>query len=62
MNINDAQEILTVAEVAELLKVDPQTIKRYIKQGKLKAAHLSLGTIRILKSDIMFLFKGESNE
>ena len=59
MNINDAPEVLTIEEVANLLRVDPQSIKNYIKSGKIKAAHPSKRLIRILKKDILFLFNGE---
>ena len=62
MNINEAPEVLTVKEVAEFLKVDPLTIKHYIRDGKIPAAHLSKRLIRILKKDIMYLFQGEKNE
>lgn len=33
-------EVYTVQEVAEKLKVDPETIRRYINDGKLKASKL----------------------
>lgn len=34
------EELLTVAEVAHLLKVDATTVRRWIKQGILKAVDL----------------------
>lgn len=37
----DEERLLTVAEVAEVLRVDEQTVRRWIRQGRL-AAH-SLG-------------------
>lgn len=61
LNINTAPEILTTTEVAELLGVNPQTIKRYIQAGKMKAVRLpdeNGRVIRIFKKDIMYLFGG----
>lgn len=60
LNVNEASEVLTIKEAAELLKVDEQSIKNYIKSGTLPAAHLSKRLIRILKKDILFLF-GDKN-
>lgn len=49
-------EILTPQEVADLLKIDTQTVKRYIKENRIKAVYLSSHVIRILKKDIEYLF------
>ena len=53
---NDIKEVryLSVKEVSAILKVDPQTIKRWIRMGKLKAFKAgSIGSSRykILESD-----------
>ena len=53
---NDIKEVryLSVKEVSAILKVDPQTIKRWIRTGKLKAFKAgSIGSSRykILESD-----------
>jgi excisionase family DNA binding protein len=56
----NSQEVFTMKEVAELLKVDLQTVKRYIKQGKLKAITLSPHVIRILRSEIDYLLGKEA--
>ena len=52
------QELLTVQEVAEMLKVEDQTIRRYIKEGKIKAIKLSNRLLRIHRSEIEYLFGG----
>lgn len=49
-------DVLTINEVAEILRVDPITIRRYIKQGKIPAVTLSRQIVRILRKDIEFLF------
>lgn len=45
----------TYQEVAELLRVDYQTIAAYVKQGKLKAVRLPGGRPRILTTEIDYL-------
>jgi len=52
-------DVLTVQEVADLLRVDQGTIRRYIRAGKLPAHKVSERIIRILKRDILFLLKEE---
>lgn len=44
------EEFYTVFEAARSLKVHPITIRRYIREGKLKAVR-AVGNIRISKSD-----------
>ena len=55
--IDKNNNFFTVQEVAELLRVDHKTIRRYIKQGKIKAYKLSTQTIRIPRSEIEYLLK-----
>ena len=51
-------ELFTVKEVAKMFKCDPQTIRRYINEGLLKAVRLK-GEYRISREDIdAFLEKG----
>jgi excisionase family DNA binding protein len=45
-------EFLTVAEVAELLKLNQQTIRPWIDRGKLPAARLGERRVRIKRSDL----------
>lgn len=51
-------EYLTVPDVAELLQVNPQTVRRWIWKGKLPHVKVG-GTVRIPKSglDSMITFK-----
>ena len=46
------EELLTVEEVARILKVRRETIRRYIKNGYLKAVTLPGGDYRLRESDI----------
>jgi len=51
-------EFLTVAEVAELLKLNPQTVRNWIDAGKLPAIHAGR-RVRIMRSDLeRFLEEG----
>ena len=45
------EEFLTVAAVAELLKLNKQTVRNWIDQGSLKAFHVGR-RVRILRSDL----------
>ena len=51
------EELLTVHEAARLFKVNPQTIYRYIKSGKLKAFKATRKAIRIRKKDFQSFVK-----
>lgn len=44
-------EVYTVQEVAEKLKVDPETIRRYIKDGTMQASKLG-NRYRITEEDL----------
>ena len=47
------EEYWTVAEVAARLKVDPETVRRWIRSGELKAVPLGHRTgYRITESDL----------
>ena len=41
----DAEALLTPAEVATMFRVDPKTVTRWAKSGKLKDAQKGLGTV-----------------
>lgn len=45
-------ELLTIAEAAELVKVDPSTIRRWIKSGRLHALRPGPRTVRLRRSEI----------
>ena len=45
------EELLTIHEIARIFKVDPATIRRYIKAGQLRAFKTTRKTIRVTKKD-----------
>ncbi len=56
ISIADLPDLLTVREVAELLRVSPLTIKRWGKRGKLPAIRInSRGDRRYKKEAIYYL-------
>ena len=46
------QRLYTSDEVASLLQVDPESVRRYVRSGKLKAVKLGGKFIRIDKADL----------
>lgn len=64
VKLEDLPDLLTVREVAELLRVSPLTIKRWGKRGKLPAIRInSRGDRRYKKEAVLWLLgmqeKGE---
>ena len=56
VSIEDLPDLLTVREVAELLRVSPLTIKRWGKRGKLPAIRInSRGDRRYKKEAVLYL-------
>jgi len=56
LSLNDLPDLLTVKEVAELLRVSPLTIKRWGKRGKLPAIRInSRGDRRYRKEQVLWL-------
>lgn len=56
LSINNLPDLLTVREVANILRVSPLTIKRWGKRGKLPAIRInSRGDRRYKKEAIMWL-------
>jgi excisionase family DNA binding protein len=49
---NSSQRFYTTDEVAKLLQVDPETVRRYVRQGGLRAVKLGGKFIRIDKADL----------
>lgn len=45
-------EPLTIAEAAELVKVDPSTIRRWITSGRHRALRLGPRTVRVRRADL----------
>lgn len=48
--MKEIEKLLTINEVAKILRVHPRTINRYIESGRLKAS--KLGVWRIKQSDL----------
>lgn len=56
-------EFLTVAEIAETLKLNPQTIRNWIDQGDLPAVRVGKRRVRIKRTDLdAFIASGSSSE
>lgn len=56
ISISELPDLLTVREVAELLRVSPLTIKRWGKRGKLPAIRInSRGDRRYKKEAVLYL-------
>lgn len=56
LKLDDLPDLLTVKEVAEILRVSPLTIKRWGKRGKLPAIRInSRGDRRYRKSAVLSL-------
>lgn len=56
LKLEDLPDLLTVREVAEILRVSPLTIKRWGKRGKLPAIRInSRGDRRYRKESILWL-------
>lgn len=56
IDINDLPDLLTVREVAELLRVSPLTVKRWGKRGKLPAIRInSRGDRRYRKEAVLWM-------
>jgi len=56
---NKTDKLLTIEEVAEILRVSTRTIVRYIESGKLKAS--KIGVWRIKQSDLDAFLEKTSN-
>ena len=53
-------KLLTIEEVADILRVSTRTIVRYIESGKLKAS--KIGVWRIKESDVHLFLEKTSNK
>ena len=53
-------KLLTIEEVAEILRVSTRTVIRYIDSGKLKASEI--GVWRIKQSDVDVFLENTSNQ
>ena len=55
----DAEPLLTPAEVAALFRVDPKTVTRWAKAGKLSAIRTLGGHRRYRESEVRALLQGQ---
>ncbi|MEI8083123.1 MAG: BldC family transcriptional regulator, partial [Actinomycetes bacterium] len=55
---NDAEPLLTPAEVAAMFRVDPKTVTRWAKAGKLSSVRTLGGHRRYLASEVKRLLEG----
>ncbi len=63
IDINNLPDLLTVGEVAELLRVSPLTIKRWGKRGKLPPIRInSRGDRRYKKEAILYMLGMQVDE
>ncbi len=63
LKLEDLPDLLTVREVADLLRVSPLTIKRWGKRGKLPAIRInSRGDRRYKKEAVLWLLGMQSKE
>ena len=61
-NINRESEVfLTPSEVASLFRVDPKTVTRWAKAGKLTAIRTLGGHRRYRQSEVLGLLKANQN-
>lgn len=51
---NQEKAWMTVGEVADLLKVNPSTVRRWIAQGVLKAVRIGKTTLRVDLSSLQY--------
>lgn len=59
MQPSSIDQLLTPAEVAAILFVDPKTVTRWARAGKLDAIRTPGGHRRYLKSDVLAIMRGQ---
>lgn len=59
---NPDEELLTPSEVAKLFRVDPKTVTRWAKAGKLSSIRTLGGHRRYRASEVHALLNGQSAE
>ena len=57
----DSETLLTPAEVAALFRVDPKTVTRWAKAGKISAIRTLGGHRRFRESEVLALLGGAEN-
>jgi excisionase family DNA binding protein len=59
---HDAEALLTPAEVASLFRVDPKTVTRWAKSGKLTSIRTLGGHRRYREAEVLSLLDGSAQE
>lgn len=59
--VNEQETLLTPAEVAKLFRVDPKTVTRWAKAGKLTAVRTLGGHRRYRQSQVQSLLNANPN-
>ncbi len=62
ISLDDLPDLLTIREVAEILRVSPLTIKRWGKRGKLPAIRINSRGDRRYKKNVVLKLLGETVE
>jgi len=62
VSLSDLPDLLTIREVAELLRVSPLTIKRWGKKGKLPAIRINSRGDRRYKKEVINRLLGVATE
>lgn len=52
LNRTDLKPLVTVEDLAEQIKISPQTIRRWVREGKIPAIRLSFHDIRFFPDKI----------
>ena len=62
VSLSDLPDLLTIREVADLLRVSPLTIKRWGKKGKLPAIRINSRGDRRYRKDVVNRLLGVASE
>jgi excisionase family DNA binding protein len=57
--IMQQQELLTVAEVARILRLHPQTIRTWIKSGTMEGVRIGPKKFRVARGELERVLNGE---
>lgn len=62
ITLDDLPDLLTIREVADLLRVSPLTVKRWGKKGKLPAIRINSRGDRRYRKEVVLRLLGVENE